>query len=56
MLAVAIVVSVMVNVVVVMIVVFVSTKFHFDETIILAGLVSSLSSLMSHIYGNFATL
>ena len=41
---------------------FVSTKFHFDETIILAGLVSlSMSMSMSfvrssHIYGNFATL
>ena len=38
--------------------VFVSTKFHFDETISLAGLVS-LSSLLfvrssCHIYGNFA--
>ena len=36
--------------------VFVSTKFHFDETISLAGLVSlSSSSLMSsHICGYFA--
>ena len=39
----------------------VSTKFHFDETISLAGLMLSSSSLFvvrssCHIYGNFATL
>ena len=37
--------------------IFVSTKFHFDETIILAGLVSSFVVVVvrsCHIYGNFA--